>query len=180
MTDGLINWDQSVFPLTAELVIVHPFHSWVYRFTKMFFLSIPNHVSLNSVSKGYSLRRKRKGVALLVAEPSQSIDYFLKGCIISYISLQGTIKEPFPQVKLGKTLNSRLFGVCLWQKYRKVLKAGKIGSPLDSSYKKFQGLLHIIMIKKIYEEEQSQGSNRRTTCSFKNFSSNKNVWFLVK
>ena len=32
-----------------------------------------------------------------------------------------------------------------------------------------------IRLSKEYEEEQSQGYNRRTTCSFTNFSSNKNV-----
>ena len=30
-----------------------------------------------------------------------------------------------------------------------------------------------------YEEEQSQRYNKRTMCSLKNFSSNKNVWFFV-
>ena len=36
------------------------------------------------------------------------------------------------------------------------------------------------IVKRTYEEEQSQGYNRRTTCSFTNFSSNKNVYFFVK
>ena len=30
----------------------------------------------------------------------------------TYIALQGTTNEPLPQVKLGKTLNLQLFGVC--------------------------------------------------------------------
>ena len=30
----------------------------------------------------------------------------------SYIALQGTTKDPLPQVKFGKILNLRLFGVC--------------------------------------------------------------------
>ena len=29
-----------------------------------------------------------------------------------YIALQGTTKEPLPQVKLGKALNLRVFGMC--------------------------------------------------------------------
>ena len=33
-----------------------------------------------------------------------------------YIALQGSTKEPLLQVKLGQTLNLRLFGVCFWQK----------------------------------------------------------------
>ena len=33
-----------------------------------------------------------------------------------YIALQGTTKDPLPQVKLGETLNLQLFGVCFWQK----------------------------------------------------------------
>ena len=36
--------------------------------------------------------------------------------IYLYIALQGTRQESLPQVKLGKTLNLRLFDVCFWQK----------------------------------------------------------------
>ena len=33
-----------------------------------------------------------------------------------YIALQGTTKVPLPHIKVGETLNLRLFGVCLHQK----------------------------------------------------------------
>ena len=33
-------------------------------------------------------------------------------CAYRYIALQGTRQESVPQVKLGKTLNLRVFGVC--------------------------------------------------------------------
>ena len=36
--------------------------------------------------------------------------------LLGYIALQGTRQESLPQVKLGDSLNLRLFGVCFWQK----------------------------------------------------------------
>ena len=35
-----------------------------------------------------------------------------------YIALQQTRQDSLPQMKVGKTLNLRLFGVCFWQKSR--------------------------------------------------------------
>ena len=52
------------------------------------------------------------------------------------------------QLKLGETLSLQIFGVCYWQKWRVILKACVLISPLNSSEGwKLQRQLHIIKIK---------------------------------
>ena len=73
----------------------------------------------------------------------------------------------------------------LWKKHSYFRDSNKLvifgGAPVKQKHPVCSQLsLMFVIFWWRYEEEQSQGYNRRTTCSFTNFSSNKNVLYFVK